>query len=385
MRIRTGLALRGTAAVAVAAAFTLSSGILPTHRAEAATSTIYFTSLGDTNLVDLYRNTVIPDFQKAFPQYTVHFTDILHGTNAQGLVIDNLVAAQKAGKTGVNYDIFEDQPLTYQYPAGKTYKDYFLPLSTTDIPNAAKVPPVVEAQGLGYAVAYRASAVTLAYNSRKISSPPKTYMDLINWIKANPGQFTYCLPQDGGTGDAFIASALEMYTDPKALTKPFNKAAEKNWPKAWALLKSIEPDLYQGGFNPNGNTPVLNLLAKGSISMGTAWSDQGLSALDQGLLPKYIKLTQITPPFAGGPSFISIPKLAQNPAGAKALLNFILSPTEQGRIAVAIEGFPAIDFKYISPAVVKHFGSIVSGYGYWPGGLWDQDLVTQWKNNVPAS
>ena len=167
MRIRTGLALRGTAAVAVAAAFTLSSGILPTHRAEAATSTIYFTSLGDTNLVDLYRNTVIPDFQKAFPQYTVHFTDILHGTNAQGLVIDNLVAAQKAGKTGVNYDIFEDQPLTYQYPAGKTYKDYFLPLSTTDIPNAAKVPAAVEAQGLGYAVAYRASAVTLAYNSHR--------------------------------------------------------------------------------------------------------------------------------------------------------------------------------------------------------------------------
>ena len=230
--------------------------------------------------------------------------------------------------------------------------------------------------------------MTRAYNSQKIKNPPKTYMDLINWIKANPGQFTYCIPSDGGTGDAFVASALEAFTDPKALTQPFSKAAEKNWPKAWALLKSIrKPDLYQNGFNPNGNTPVLNLLAKGSITMGTAWSDQGLSALDQGLLPKYIKLTQINPPFAGEPVVhLDSQTLLQSPTGAKgsAELHYVSGRAGPYRRRHR-QKFPAIDFKYIAPDVVKHFGSIVSGYGYWPGGLWDQDLVTQWKNNVPAS
>ena len=265
------------------------------------------------------------------------FTDILHGINMQGLVIDNMTAAMNAGKKSINLDFFEDTPLNYTYPAGKTFKDYFVPLSTMDVPNAAKVPPMVEDQADGYGVAYRGLVrYTLAYNSQDVVTPPKTLNDLLAWIKANPGKFTYCSPDDGGTGDAFVASVIESVMNTSVLTKPFSTAYTKNWPKAWAILKSLEPDLYQNGFHPSGNIPVLNLLAKGTLWIGTAWSDQGMSYLDQGLLPKYIKLTQITPPFAGGPTFISIPELARNPMGAKAFLNFILNPVEQGKVAVAI-------------------------------------------------
>jgi putative spermidine/putrescine transport system substrate-binding protein len=248
------------------------------------------------------------------------------------------------------------------------------------------VPPQVEAQADGYGVAYRSSAVTLAYNSQQVKTPPKTLNDLLAWIKANPGKFTYCQPQDGGTGDNFVALVLEsVMPDKSVLNKPFSTAFTKSWSKAWTILKGLEPYLYQHGFHPNGNIPVLNLLAKGTLTMGTAWSDQGMSYLDKGLLPSYIKLTQITPPFPGGPSFMSVPKLAQNPAGARALINFILSPVEQAKVAEAIEGFPAIDFKYVPASVVKHFGAIASGYGYWPAGPWDIALQNGWKANVPAS
>jgi putative spermidine/putrescine transport system substrate-binding protein len=382
--------LRGAAALAVTAGLTVSSGLVPTHPVTAASqSTIYFTSLGDVNIEDLYRNTIIPDFEKAYPQYTVKFTDILHGINSQGIVIDNMTAAMNAGKTSVKVDVFEDSPLNYVYPKGKTFKDYFLPLTATDIPNIAKIDPAVEAGADGYGVAYRASAVTLAYNSKQVANPPKTFNDLLAWIKANPGKFTYCIPEDGGTGDNFVVAAIRSVMKPadyQALKKGYNPALEKDWPKAWALLKSLEPDLYQNGYHPDGNIPVLNLLAKGVITVGTAWSDQGLSALDKGTLPSYVKLTQINPPFPGGPSFMSVPKLAQNPAGAKVFLNFVLSPTEQGKIATAIEGFPGIEFKYIAPAVVKHFGSIAAGYDTtWPGGPYDTDLHRLWKQNVPNS
>ncbi len=384
MGVRTSVIGRSVAAAVLVASGLFSAGHLPKARAD-ATSTIYFTSLGDVNLVDLYRNTIVPDFQKAYPQYTVHFTDILHGIGAPALIVNNLTAAMKSGTQSVKYDVWEDDPSTYAYPAGKSEKDYFLPLTLKDLPNGAKVPPFVWAQGQGYAAAYRASAVTLAYNSQEVPNPPKTFADLIAWIKANPGKFTYCRPDVGGTGDYFVAEAIRTVMDDNLLTKPYNVAAESSWPKAWALLKSIEPDLYQSGFHPDGNIPVLNLLAKGAIWMGTAWSDQGLQYLDKGLLPKYIKLTQISPPFAGGPSFISIPKLAQNPVGAKALVNFILSVPEQAKIATAIEGFPAIDFKYVPASVVQHFGPLAKDYGFWPGGQWDTDLVNQWKANVPAS
>jgi putative spermidine/putrescine transport system substrate-binding protein len=388
MGTRAKIVLRSLTAVALTAGFALSTGLAPKGHA-AGTSTIYFTSLGDVNIEDLYRNTIIPDFEKAYPQYTVKFTDILHGTNSQTLVIGNLTAAMNAGKKSVNIDVFENSPLNYVYPAGKTFKDYFLPLSIKDVPNAAKVPPIDESQADGYGVAYRSSAVTLAYNSQKVPNPPKTLNDLLAWIKANPGKFTYCKPQDGGTGENFVAAVLEsVMSDKSLLYKPFSPASTKDWPKAWAILKGLEPDLYQNGFHPSGNIPVLNLLAKGTIWVGTAWSDQGTSALDTGLLPSYIKLTQITPPFPGGPSFLSVPKLAQNPAGAKALINFILTPVEQGKIAVAIEGFPAIDFKYVPASVIKHFGAIATGYGFWPGlngGPWETALFNGWQANVPSS
>jgi len=167
------------------------------------------------------------------------------------------------------------------------------PLSVANLPNGAKVPPIVWAQGQGYGAAIRASAVTLAYNSQQVPNPPKTFGELLTWIKAHPGKFTYCKPDQGGTGDYFVVAAIRSVMDTSLLIKPYSKASEAAWPKAWALLKSIEPDLYQNGYHPDGNIPVLNLLAKGTIWMGTAWSDQGLNYLDKGLLPSYVKLTQI--------------------------------------------------------------------------------------------
>ena len=143
MRIRSKFALRGTAAVAVAAALTLSSGILPTHRAEAATSTIYFTSLGDTNLEDLYRNTVIPDFQKAYPQYTVHASPI----SCTGLTPRKPGNRQPGRGAKSRQEQRElrhfrrSTALPINTRPARTYKDYFLPLSTANIPNATKVPP----------------------------------------------------------------------------------------------------------------------------------------------------------------------------------------------------------------------------------------------------
>lgn len=384
MRPGFGLHARYAAAIALVASLVLSSMINPMRHA-LATSDIYIITLDDINIADLWQHTFIPDFEKKYPQYQVHYTNILHGDNAQNIVIDRLVAAQSAGKKSIQFDLMDDSPLNYGYPTGKTYKDYFIPLGPAQVPNAEMIDPFIRSQAAGYAVPYQASAVTLAYNSQVVSNPPKTYMQLIAWIKAHPGKFTYCPPDKGGTGDYFVASAILSVSNPALYKKPYNKANEASWPKAWALLQSIEPDLFQGGFHPAGNIATLNLLAKGAISMATVWSDQGLSAQDKGILPKYIHFTQISPPFAGGPTFVAIPGLAQNKAGAEAYLNFVLSPAEQAKQANITESFPAIEYKYVPAAVVTHFGSLATlGYGFWPGsGPYDIDLVNGWKSNVP--
>jgi len=376
----TTLLVRGLLA---AAALTVAAVAPAQARPVAATSTIYFYSLGDTNIADLWGKTLLPDFEKAYPQYTVKFVNLLHGNGAQGLV-DRVIAARAAGKPSVDLDLFEDAPFNYNFPSGKTAADYFTTLNESNVPNVSLIDPAIEREGQGLGVPYRASAVTLAYDSAHVSNPPTTYDGIITWIKAHPGKFTYCRPEDGGSGDAFVARALQNNMDPRALSQPYNPAAEKNWSRAWTLLRSIEPNLYKGGFHPAGNTAVLNLLGRGAIWMATAWSDQGLQAHDQGLLPPTIRFTQINPPFSGGPALMSVPSNAQNRAGALALLNFVLRPAEQAKISLAIEGFPGIRFKYMPANVTSHFGPLAQGYGFWPGAQWDADLAKQWAANVPA-
>ncbi len=379
-RRSTTLLIRGLLA---AATLTVATAAPARARSVAATSTIYFYTISDTNVADLWSGTLLPDFEKAYPQYTVKFVNLLHGNGAQGLV-DRVIAARAAGKPSVALDLFEDTPVNYNFPSGKRASDYFTTLNTGNVPNARLIDPSIAAQGQGLGIAYRASAVTLAYDSAHVSNPPTTYDGIIAWVKAHPGKFTYCRPEDGGSGDAFVARALLNNMDPRALSQPYNPAAEKGWPRGWALLRSIEPDLYKGGFHPAGNTPVLNLLGRSAIWMATAWSDQGLQAHDQGLLPPTIRFTQINPPFTGGPAFMSVPSNAQNRAGALALLNFVLRPAEQAKIGLAIEGFPGIQFKYMPANVASHFGPLVRGYSFWPGAQWDADLAKQWAANVPT-
>ncbi len=389
MLSRSNPIIRCLGALALTSAMLLGAGY--SHPARAASSSnIYIVTLADTNVESLFRDTYIADFSKAYPQYNVTYTNILHGTNAQQLVVDNLTAAIATHQKSVPYDIFEDTPLNYTYPVGKTFKDYFQPVNATNVPAAAKVDPAVLAQAFGYGIPYRGSSVVLAYNSLKVKNPPTTFADLLAWIQANPGKFTYCDPNDGGSGALFVAGAIRSVMDPTVYAKldstPYNKANEVDWPKAWALLKSIDGDMFQHGFHPTGNLPVLNLLARGTITVATVWSDQSLSAQSAGTLPKYIKLTEINPPLPGSDTFLAVPKLAQNPAGARAFINFILSPAEQAKMVVALSGFPAIQVKYMSSSIVKTIGAIDTGYDthFEPGGLYYKDMQKLWSRNVPS-
>lgn len=384
LRSRISLGNLWLRAAAIAALLT-TVGIGPAVRAQTsrAQTTIVFYGLGDTNIADLWSGTILPDFQKAYPQYRVKFVNLLHGDGAQGLV-DRIVAARNAGKQP-DIDVLEGDSTGFNYPVGKAAANYFTKLDTSNVPNIKLIDPAVQALGQGLGIAYRSSAVTLAYNTQYVSKPPTTYAALLAWIKANPGKFTYCRPEDGGSGGNFVMRAIEdSMPNPSILGKTYDPSVEKSWTKAWALLRSIEPNLYKGGFHPNGNLPVLNLLGRGTLWMATAWSDQGLQAKDLGTLPPTIQFTQINPPFEGGPSFMAVPQDSQNHAGALALLNFTLRPAEQGKIATAIEGFPGIRFKYLPAKVLAHFGALTKGYDpIAPLSQYGADIVKQWAANVP--
>ena len=64
--------------------------------------------------------------------------------------------------------------------------------------NYAKICPL--AFDIPTSLPYRGSQVLLAYDTTKLdpANAPKTWPDLVAWIKANPGQFIYNRPDKGG-------------------------------------------------------------------------------------------------------------------------------------------------------------------------------------------
>ena len=74
--------------------------------------------------------------------------------------------------------------------------------------NWSKINPL--AIDTDYSMPYRGSQVLLAYDTAKLdpADAPKTFADLIAWIKANPGQFIYNRPDKGGSGGNFVRRAI---------------------------------------------------------------------------------------------------------------------------------------------------------------------------------
>jgi putative spermidine/putrescine transport system substrate-binding protein len=264
----------------------------------------------------------------------------------------------------------------------------FETITVAEIPNLKMViPAAIETP---YVIPYRGSQVLLAYNSDKVAAAdvPKTFADLIAWIKKNPGQFVYCRPDKGGSGKNFVIRAIHEVNakDPSQFT-PDNYAADlakQRFAPAWALLRDLGPSLYDGGSYPADNNPVLQLLAGGAVSMISAWSDEALQGLAQGALPPSTKLSQLTDlPFAGGYTFASIPTEAAHKGAALKLANFLLQPEIQAKMIADFGAFPTVDWKYLPADLAAKYKDVASTtMPTFPGGPWSNALNDGWYTNV---
>jgi len=266
----------------------------------------------------------------------------------------------------------------------------FQVMDATNVPNSAKL--IKGLQTIPSSMPYRGSQVLLAYNSKKIADKdvPRTFADLVTWIKAHPGQFVYCRPDKGGSGGNFVDRALYEVTgkDPSIFKSgATDPAILAKFPDAWALLRSIHPMIYDNGAYPAGNNPVLELLANSSVSLATVWSDQALVALNKGVLPPEIKLAQLTDlPFPGGSTMLSVPKNAKNLAGALAFVNFMLGSDMQVSVIKSLGGFPAVDWTNLPAELQSQYTSVIAKtVPNWPGGPWDVERNKGWYDNVATN
>jgi putative spermidine/putrescine transport system substrate-binding protein len=354
--------------------------------AASAQSVVNVYTDGDTNISDWYANIVVPAFEKKYPQYKVNFVNVRGAGDGTKTIADRALAALQTN-SDPQVEVLDFDALGYPelIKAGLWQK-----LDATNVPNAKDITKA--ANITDQSIAYRGSQVLIAYDSTKVpeNEVPKTFADLIAWIKAHPGQFAYCRPDKGGSGGNFVNRAIYEVTgkDPsKFKPGPVDPALAGEFSKAWDLLREIHPAIYDNGSYPAGNNPSLQLLANGSVSMISAWSDQALQALSKGVLPETVKLYQFSDlPMPGGYARLSVPKNAKNMQGALDFVNFMLSQEMQVSVIKDIGGFPAVEWSTLPKELQTQFTSVITDkVPSWPGGEWDAARNKGWYENVATN
>lgn len=372
--------------LALAALITLAavSAAVPAQAQTKSVVNVY--SDGDTNITDWMANVVKPAFEKAYPQYTMNFVNARGAGEGTKAIADRALAALQTG-ADPQAEVLDFDALSYPelVKAGLWQK-----MDGSNIPNFKNINPAGVTSDND--MPYRGSQVLIAYDSSKVpeNEVPKTFADLIKWIKAHPGQFVYCRPDKGGSGGNFVVRAIYEVTgkDP-TLFKAGESKAEliSQFDKAWDLLREIHPFIYDNGAYPAGNNPVLQLLANGSVSMASVWSDQSLQALNKGVLPDTIKLFQFQDlPMPGGYAHLSVPKNAKNLQGALDFVNFMLTSDMQVSVVKSIGGFPAVQWNTLPQELQTQFTSVItSNVPFWPGGAYGAARNKGWYEKVATN
>ena len=378
MKRRDFIVGAGTAATALA----LSSRI-----AYAEAGRIDWYTSSDQNVLDFWTNVVQPKFQAANPGITINLVD--GGDNAGLQAIAERALAALGTSADPQADIFEG--FDARQPVGAIDKGLWEDFKAAGLSNYDKINPLaLQLDGLTQNLPYRGSQVLLAYDTTKLSAAdvPKTWADLVAWIKANPGQFIYNRPNKGGSGGNFVRRAIyEANGRDPSVFKVDNYSADagtKMLDPAWALLQDLAPSLMDQGAYTSGNTQSIQLLGQGAVTMIPAWSDQTLAAIAQGALPETTGLVQLTDlGFPGGFSRLTIPTNGANKAAALKLADFVLSEEIQSAVLTELGGFPGVSWDYISADLREKFKDVIPvSIPVFPGGDWEKAINEGWYRTV---
>lgn len=171
-----------------------------------------------------------------------------------------------------------------------------------------------------------------AYDQAKMPNPPKSIPELIDWIKANPGQFTYPAPPDFN-GAVFVRHVFYYAAGGvENLLGPFDQAKyDAAATKTWAILNELEPYLWRNGQTyPNSITALDQLFANTEVGMTFNYdaSQFGL-AVQNGSMPETVRSFGLADGTIGNTNYTAIPFNSPNKAAAMVLQNVLLSGSAQ--------------------------------------------------------
>lgn len=340
---------------------------------------------GSDNVREVYE-ALIEDFNKNSEyagKYEVELNFMLNGTGTQTLT-DMLAAASKAGQTDTDYDLVDLGGDDLSKVVSQIGEEAFVKLDDSKIPNAEGI-DAESSVAADYVQPYRGTTVVLAYDSEKVANPPKTWDELVDWMKANPGRFAYNTPGTGGAGDSFARTSVYNFMDEEAITSDDAKW-EENWDDGFKYLADLHQYMYTSGGSivyPNKNQGTLDLLNQGEIDMCPNWADMVLSQRAEGTLKDTIKITQLDPALTGSFQSLAIPTFGSNEEGAYAFINYMLSESTQEILVKQMAAIPLIDTSKIDMTGFEDVENLdVSSFRIMSIGDLSTDFNERWDNEI---
>jgi putative spermidine/putrescine transport system substrate-binding protein len=171
------------------------------------------------------------------------------------------------------------------------------------------------------------------YDEEKVKTPPANLEELKDWIKENPGKFTYPDANDF-TGNAFLRHVLyDAVGGPEKLLENgySEEVLVEHEDALWNYLREIQPSLWRKGETyPATLTDLDRLYSQGEVWMTMGYNEaRAESLIKDGVFPESTKSFVLVSGSIGNTHFLAIPFNSPNKAGAMAAINFLMSPDAQ--------------------------------------------------------
>lgn len=182
----------------------------------------------------------------------------------------------------------------------------------------------------GYECPWGNVQMAIIYNSAKVPNPPMTRAELLDFVKANPGKFTF---DNHFTGLTFLKALLiDIAGGAEELNGSFDETKYTKYSaELWQYIHELKPYLWrEGKAFPEAVAPMHQLFASGELWFTMSNNDCEVdNKILEGLFPNTARA--YVPDFGSiqNSHYMGIPKLSNNKAAAMVVCNFLISPEAQ--------------------------------------------------------
>jgi len=285
---------------------------------------------GDPAINSYINNYVIPEIKS---KYNIN----LKISSGQGsVIVSNLLAENDANKSESELDmVWINGETFYQLRQIDALYGPF----TDKLPNSSKLDFENRFIGIdfqqkisGYECPWGNVQMCWIYDSIRVPNPPKTINDLSEYIKTNPGKFTF---PNNFTGMTLLKSWLiELAGGEKELAGKFNELkydlASK---KLWQFINSNKSNFWKEGKTfPNSVAPLHQLFVNKEVDFTMSNNDaEAENRVSQGFFP--VSTRSFVPEYGSiqNSHYLGIVKKSNHKNAAAVVINFLLSPEAQLR------------------------------------------------------